>query len=111
MNWQDILKSYKITDTQRDFFYRTEIKPNMYEYLPEADNSVEDYKNNDPEGFKLYVEDIFDYVKSKVSKEELVDFYRNMALFDYWDMLDDEEPFNPSKIQLIFRDAMRARKP
>ena len=33
MSWKDILKSYELSQTIKDFIYRTEIKPNMYEFL------------------------------------------------------------------------------
>ena len=44
MSWEDILKSYEISQTIKDFIYRTEIKPNLYEFLPEADDSVRTFK-------------------------------------------------------------------
>tara|TARA_A100001201_G_scaffold130060_1_gene115670 strand:- start:195 stop:518 length:324 start_codon:yes stop_codon:yes gene_type:complete len=107
MSWKEILKSYELSEAIKNFIYNTEIKPNMYEFLPEANDSVRDFKNNDPEGFELYLNDIFDYITSKVSKEELTEFYREM----YYDDEEDEEPYNPRKIQKIIYEAMNARKP
>ena len=106
MSWKNILKSYELSETIKDFIYNTEIKPNMYEFLPEANDSVRDFKNNDPKGFELYLNDIFDYITSKVSKEELTEFYREM-----YDDEEDEEPYNPRKIQKIIYEAMNVRKP
>ena len=110
MSWKDILKSYEISQIIKDFIYRTEIKPNMYEFLPEANDSVNEFKNNNPEDFELYLSDIFDYITSKVSKDELTKFYREQE-GDWEDMPDDEEPYDPRKIQKIIYEAMKVRKP
>ena len=110
MSWKDILKSYEISQTIKDFIYRTEIKPNMYEFLPEANDSVKEFKNNNPEDFELYLSDIFDYITSKVSKDELTNFYREQE-GDWEDMPDDEELYDPRKIQKIIYEAMKVRKP
>lgn len=104
MSWKDILKSYELSQTIKDFIYRTEIKPNMYEFLPEADDSVREFKDYDPRGFELYLSDIFDYLTSKVSKEELTEFYVEM----YY---DDDSEYDPRKIKKIIYEAMKIRKP
>jgi hypothetical protein len=110
MSWEDILKSYEISQTIKDFIYRTEIKPNLYEFLPEADDSVRTFKNNNPEGFELFLSDIFDYITSKVSKDELIEFYHEQE-GDFWDMPDDAELYDPRKIQKIIYEAMKVRRP
>lgn len=107
MGWKDIIKSYELSQTIKDFIYRTEIKPNMYEFLPEAHDSVREFKDYDPKGFELYLSDIFDYLTSKVSKEELTGFYREM----YYDWEDGEEQYDPRKIQKIIYEAMKIREP
>lgn len=104
MSWQAILKSYELPEKVKDFIYRTEIKPNMYEFLPEANDSVREFKDNDPERFELYLSDIFDYLTSKVSKEEMIEFYREM----YY---DDDFEYDPMKIRMIIYEGMKLRKP
>tara|TARA_R110002124_G_scaffold273258_1_gene442630 strand:+ start:1647 stop:1979 length:333 start_codon:yes stop_codon:yes gene_type:complete len=110
MSWKDILKSYEISKLLKQFIYRTEIKPNLYEFLPEANDSVKEFQMKNRKGFELYLSDIFDYITSKVSKDELTKFYREQE-GDWEDMPDDEEPYDPRKIQKIIYEAMKVRKP
>jgi len=104
MNWKEILKSYELPEKVKNFIYITEIKPNMYEFLPEANDSVKEFKDNDPEGFELYLSDIFDYLTSKVSKEEMIEFYGKMNY-------DDDFEYDPMKIRMIIYEGMKLRKP
>jgi|TARA_R110001592_G_scaffold305385_1_gene577994 ribosomal protein L11 methylase PrmA len=112
MSWQDILKVYELSDNIKNFLYVTEIKPRMYEFLSPADDSVKDFKTNNPEGFELYLNDIFDYITSHISKEELYEFYREMSneLEEEW-YDEDEKPYDPRKIRRLIYKVMNERQP
>lgn len=105
MSWQNILKSYELPEVVKNFIYRTEIEPIMYEFLPDTTNDpIREFKNNDPKGFELYLSDIFDYLTSKVPKKDIIEFYVEMiedAGFDY----------DPMRIRMIIYEGMKLRKP
>tara|TARA_R110000824_G_scaffold141424_2_gene307982 strand:- start:323 stop:880 length:558 start_codon:yes stop_codon:yes gene_type:complete len=70
----------------KGLIYSGHIEPALYEYMED----IGQFKKEKPEAFKIYMEDIFDYINSKVSKEELLQYHRSHVTEDWLDEYEED---------------------